>query len=60
MSEVRGRRRESVQVRVCVCVCVCVCGEGGKREPAVAQLQLAHGSVSRDNCRYQPAPISLM
>lgn len=31
-----------------------------EREPVVAQLWVARGSVSRDNCRYQPAPISLM
>lgn len=49
----RGGRTGSVQVHVCVCV-------EGKGEPAVAQLRVAHGSVSKDNCRYQPAPLSLM
>ncbi len=52
----RGRR----VVCRCICVCVCVRVARGKREPAVAQHLVAHGWVSKDNCRYQPVPISLM
>lgn len=51
---VKCLRGEEGSVQVCVCVVK------AKREPAVAQHLVAHGWVSKDNCRYQPVPISLM
>lgn len=41
-------------------MCVQVRVVKGKREPAVARHLVTHGWVSKDNCRYQPVPISLM
>lgn len=41
---------------MCVCVCgVVQCGEGKKSQLV---LQVAYGSVSRDNCMYHTASVS--